>query len=151
MCAHFGLTVNRLIRTGYGPYDLEGCDRGALLKVDAKKILSVVENSGIDSGFGDDYDHEEAGDTYDDDFDEQQQVQGEWGVLGVDGDVDNFQSTADEGSTVRAGQEAAAPATIPLGVFRRRGRIPLTSQAFKAVAAAKAAKEKAQLRRRFVK
>ena len=33
VCAHLGLTVSRLIRVGFGPYTLSGCDRGALLKV----------------------------------------------------------------------------------------------------------------------
>jgi len=157
VCAHFGLTVNRLIRTGYGPYDLEGCDRGALLKVDAKMILAVVENSHLDSGLDDDFSvGEEGGYDCDDEEQQQQQVSAEWGVLGVGDDFDSATSTSTDGDAINRPAQgdaaaSAAPATIPVGVFRRRGRTPLTSQGFKAVAAAKAAKENAQLRRRFVK
>lgn len=33
ICKHLNLDVSRLIRVGYGPYTLEGCDRGGFLKV----------------------------------------------------------------------------------------------------------------------
>lgn len=33
ICKHLNLDVSRLIRVGYGPYSLEGCDRGGFLKV----------------------------------------------------------------------------------------------------------------------
>jgi len=43
VCKHFGLDVNRLIRVGFGPFDLTGCDKGGLLKVDPKKALRALE------------------------------------------------------------------------------------------------------------
>jgi len=36
ICKHLQLDVSRLVRVGFGPYTLKGCDRGGLLKVDAK-------------------------------------------------------------------------------------------------------------------
>jgi len=33
ICKHLQLDVSRLVRVGFGPYTLKGCDRGGLLKV----------------------------------------------------------------------------------------------------------------------
>jgi 23S rRNA pseudouridine2605 synthase len=33
ICAHLGLSVNRLIRTHFGPFDLEGLERGGLAEI----------------------------------------------------------------------------------------------------------------------
>ena len=45
MCAHLGLTVSRLVRVGFGPYDLTNCERGALLKVDASKVIQYLHRN----------------------------------------------------------------------------------------------------------
>jgi len=36
---HFGLTVSRLVRERYGPYELDGLDRGAVLQVPIRKDI----------------------------------------------------------------------------------------------------------------
>ena len=45
VCAHLGLTVSRLVRVGFGPYDLTNCERGALLKVDASKVIQYLHRN----------------------------------------------------------------------------------------------------------
>ncbi len=45
VCASLGLSVSRLVRVGFGPYDLRNCARGALLKVDAGRAVAYLDKA----------------------------------------------------------------------------------------------------------
>ncbi|MFL1780621.1 rRNA pseudouridine synthase [Candidatus Hepatincolaceae symbiont of Richtersius coronifer] len=42
ICEHLGLQVNRLIRTGFGPYLLEGMQESEIIEVDINKLKGVI-------------------------------------------------------------------------------------------------------------
>jgi len=50
VCKALGLEVSRLVRVSFGPYTLGGCDRGALLKVDGKKALEMLDSLSKEAG-----------------------------------------------------------------------------------------------------
>jgi hypothetical protein len=109
--------VNRLVRVGYGPYDLTGCDKGALLKVDAKKLLLALQRPNAataPTGTG------EFSDGVDDPAAESSE--GEWGVLGVEHSRSSSSSNSGE----------PTPASVAADLRRRRA--PLTRAAFNAAA-----------------
>jgi len=42
ICEHFGLSVNRLVRVGYGPWRLRGIPNGSALQVPVPRWLAVA-------------------------------------------------------------------------------------------------------------
>jgi 23S rRNA pseudouridine2605 synthase len=48
ICAHLGLSVNRLIRTHFGPFDLDGLERGGLAEIRPSEWRKHLETENAD-------------------------------------------------------------------------------------------------------
>jgi 23S rRNA pseudouridine2605 synthase len=48
ICSHLGLTVNRLIRTHFGPFDLEGLERGSIAEIPPREWRKHLDQDHAD-------------------------------------------------------------------------------------------------------